>query len=145
MSANDSFHAALRAASSARVWKVAGLLTLAFSGWVSWAASNHPAALELAAAPTECKTELELKTEPCRLVALELRVTAAEQSALMYREQTAMVLQAMVGLMVQGATRGNQSQRDAAAAAAQRRFKRALVQGSTLEQALKEAIGGRDD
>jgi hypothetical protein len=121
------------------------MLALAFSGWASWAANQSTVPPVAAAAAVECKTELELKTEPCRLAALELRVTASEQLALAHREQTALVLQAIVGVIVQGAARGNQAQRDAMAAAAQRRFKRALVQGSTFEQALKEAIGGGDD
>ena len=142
MSANDSIHAALRAAQSPRVWKLAGALALACSGWATWAAERSSSAAP--PAPAECNTAAELATEHCRLLELERGQLELERDTLACREQSALALQSIVGVIVQGGARGNATQREAAAAAAQRRFKRALLQGSTFEQAVKEALGGAD-
>lgn len=127
------------------MWKLVGTVAIAVSGWATWAA-NHGAPPVPAPPPAAgtCATAVEQNTVECRMRALEPRVTAIEQSALACREQSALALQEIVGVIVGGGARGNEKQREAMAAAAQRRFKRALLQGSTFEQALKEALGGDD-
>jgi uncharacterized protein YgbK (DUF1537 family) len=139
----DSFHAALHAATSVRVWRVVGILVVGASGWATWAVHEIETSAG-AAPPSSAPSSADAPPPPAAvaIAALSQRLTTTEQAALTCKEQSALALQEMVGLSVTQSARGNAMQRAAAAAAAKRRFKRALVDGSTFEQAIAEAVGG---